>query len=139
MIMKSIRYNLILTVVTLAFSMSACSDYLDINKDPNNPTDVSLALLLPYSQAAIVGAVDNTAGGLSSHTQTIMGQYTQRGFMSDYGLQPNDFPIQIGWSQFYTEALTDLNLVISKGTAEESWYYVGIAQVLEAYLFSVSV
>jgi hypothetical protein len=123
----------------LIFTMSACSDYLDINRDPNNPTDVTLALLLPYSQAAIVGAVDNTAGGLTSHTQTIMGQYTQRGLMSDYGLQANDFPIQIAWAQFYSEALTDLNLVISKGTDQESWHYVGIGQVMKAYFFSVAV
>jgi hypothetical protein len=68
-----------------------------------------------------------------------MHQFTQRGLMSDYGLQPNDFPIQIGWSQIYTEALTDLNLLISKGTEQESWHYVGIAQVLEAYAFSVAV
>jgi hypothetical protein len=139
MIMKSIRYKTVIASISLAFIVSACSDFLDINKDPNNPTDVSLALLLPYSQAAIVGAVDNTAGGLTSHTQTIVGQYTQRGTMSDYGLQPNDFPIQIGWAQFYTEALTDLNIVISKGIAQESWHYVGIAQVMEAYVFGVAV
>lgn len=137
--MKLIRKNSILASILLMFVMSSCSDYLDINRDPNNPTDVNLALLLPYSQTAIVGAVDNTAGGLSSHTQTIMGQYVQRGFMSDYGLQPNDFPIQISWAQFYTESLTDLNLIVAKGTQQESWHYVGIAQVMKAYFFSVAV
>ena len=137
--MKSRRYNYILAALVLCFAFSSCSDYLDINRDPNNPTDVSLALLLPYAEASIVGAVDNTAGGLSSHTQTVMGQYTQRGFLNDYGLQPNDFAIIISWAQFYTEALTDLNLLIAKGTEEESWHYVGIAQVLEAYMFSVAV
>lgn len=139
MINKSIQLKTILASIVLAFLLSACSDYLDINRDPNNPTDVTLALLLPYSQTAIVGAIDNTAGGLSSHTQTLMNQYTQRGLMSDYGLQPNDFPIQIAWSQFYTEALIDLDIVINKGTTQESWYYVGIAQVLKAYFYSVAV
>jgi hypothetical protein len=137
--MKSKRIKSILGVAVLVSLLSACSDFLDINADPNNPTDVSLALLLPYSESSIVAAVDNSAGGLTSHTQTIMGQYTQRGFLNDYGLQPNDFAIAISWAQFYTEALTDLNLVISKGTQQQSWHYVGIAQVLEAYTYSVAV
>lgn len=137
--MKSKKIKSILAVVALMGVLSACSDFLDINQDPNNPTDVSLALLLPYSQTSIVAAVDNTAGGLSSHTQTVIGQYTQRGFLNDYGLQPNDFAIAISWQQFYVEAITDLNLIINKGTQAESWHYVGIAQVMEAYAFSVAV
>jgi hypothetical protein len=42
---NKIIYGLILTVIM--FTIGGCKKYLDVNKDPNNPTDAPEDLLLP--------------------------------------------------------------------------------------------
>lgn len=132
----------ILTFITgfalLAFS--GCNDFLDINEDPNNPTDAPLNQILPTIQVDVAGAVGMTTGGAGNYTSLYMHQMVQRGnSQNDYGFNGGDFGVGIPWAILYPRALTDIREVIQKGTEEEAWHYVGVAQILKAYIFSVLV
>lgn len=128
-----------LVVLLLLLSMASCSEFLDINEDPNNPTAVPLNQLLPSTQLDISNAVGTSSGGLSSITMSYMHQIVQRGNHNDYGVTGGDFGVVVPWNNFYTKALTDLKVIIDQGTEEEAWHYVGVAQLLSAYSFSVAV
>ena len=57
----------ILIIVLVLFTVSCTKDFLDINTDPNNPTDIEVSKLLPWAQRTLGDALamgeDN--GGLS--------------------------------------------------------------------------
>ena len=45
--MKFIYAGLIAATLMTGTSLTSCSDYLDVNQNPNYPTDAALAQLLP--------------------------------------------------------------------------------------------
>jgi hypothetical protein len=135
--MKKIVYKIVM-VAALAVA-SGCQDFLDINDNPNAPTQVTANKLLPSVQLAVTYAVDNGAGGLSSYTSFMTHQYVVRGNMNDYQPQAIDFPVGLAWANFFTNALPDIEKIIAQSTEKENWQYVGIAQILKAYSYSVMV
>jgi len=139
--MKNIyKYTLMMFVGVSLMVLPGCKDWLDINEDPNNPTDVPLNQILPTIQVDIAGAVGMATGGLSHFTSLYTHQITERGnSQNDYAFNGSDFGVTIPWALVYPRALTDIGKVIEKGEAEEAWHYVGVAQILKAFIFSVLV
>ena len=137
--MKSKFYKILaaLACVTL---LSCEEDFLDINEDPNNPTDVSLELLLPSAQLDLAGTLGTNGGGLSHITTVYMSQWVERRpTTNDYSIQGADFGNTAPWLVLYTRALADMEIIIEKGTELEAYPYVGIAQVMKAYAYSLMV
>jgi hypothetical protein len=91
----------------------------------------------------MAGIVGTSVGGLSGYTSALVHQMFQRGNThQDYNLLGTDFEVLTPWNISYYRALTDIREIIAKGTADEGnedWHYVGIAQIIKAYLFSVLV
>jgi hypothetical protein len=135
--MKQIITKLIAAAVLIG--VSGCKDFLDINDNPNAPTTSSAAKLLPSIELAVTYSVDNGAGGLSSYTSFMTHQYVVRGNMNDYQPQAIDFPIALAWANYFTNALPDIQKIIDQSTTDENWQYVGVAQILKAYSYSVMV
>ncbi|MFZ6014199.1 MAG: SusD/RagB family nutrient-binding outer membrane lipoprotein [Bacteroidota bacterium] len=125
--------------VVLAFGLSACSDFLDINTDPNNPLDSRLDQVLPTTQAVIFEALGNGAGGMSDITSQFVHHTVQRGPSNFYFFAGNEFNISNAWPNLYAGALKDLDVMIGKANSRQSWHYLGIAQTLKAYTFSIIV
>ncbi len=119
--------------------MHGCGDFFDINEDPNNPTSGQSAQLLTNSQVAVAGAVGLSTGGLSSHLSVFTHQTTRRAALDRYATQGNDFMITSAWQQFYDIALQDLEVLIDQSTASDDLIYVGIAQLLKAFSYSMMV
>src|SRR5688500_11508541 len=137
--MKSKLYK-ILAVLTCIVLLGCEKDFLDINDDPNNPLDVSMDLLLPSTQLDLAGALGTNGGGLSSITESYMHQWVQRSTtLNDYALQGSDFSVTAPWLILYTRAIADMEIIIEKGTTQEAFPYVGIAQVMKAYTYSLMV
>ena len=136
---KYIKHFTSVVLVFLILIVSGCNEFLDINEDPNNPTDVPLNQLLPTAQVDIAGALGTSVGGLSSMTSIVMHQLIIRGPEQDYNITGNDFALSTPWNILYTRALTDMREIIEKGTIQEDWHYVGVAQILKAYTFSIMV
>lgn len=121
-------------LTTMMFWSNSCDKFdLDVNKDPNNPTSTTPALLLPSAQFNIM---DNFAGGFND---------TQAGFM---GMMTNFDDFNVGaatwngtWNSLYATGLKDLEGLIAASVADpatgraENSRYLGIAQLLKAYTY----
>ncbi len=129
---------LITKITALVFAilvLSSCKDFLDINDNPNSPSDVPLNQLLP-SVELNAAFVTGNSGGMNGHLGTMMHHYVQRGNLNDYGAQGTDFNIAVVWNSNYTGSLTDIREMKRKATEEEKFHYLGIAEIIQVFLFS---
>jgi hypothetical protein len=124
----------------MLFASTSCEDFLDINVDPNNPVDVPLSQLLPTVQVTTARSVGLNSRGASSIASMYMHQIVQRGNeTSDYAFTGSTFQVTAPWNTLYLATLTDLQVMKEKAEAAESWQYLGVAQIMEAYVYSVLV
>ncbi len=132
--MKKILYSLIIA----AGLLSSCSDYLDVNTDPNNPSDVEIDLIMPAAQA-------NLAVTLGGYLAVYSGYFAQYYEQSLGANSYNTLTIySFGTTQFdgvytdmYAEALTDFEQIRIKAEAEEDWGNYFAATVLRCYAFQI--
>ncbi|MGA0556590.1 SusD/RagB family nutrient-binding outer membrane lipoprotein [Larkinella sp. VNQ87] len=118
----------------LVLTFSSCNEFLDINVDPNSPSQPSLDLLLPATQVSIGVHI---GGGATNRIATVIMQHATQNGPSRFDLTGSTF--QTPWNGIYSEALTDLEIIIREGTAKNQWSYVGIAKLEKAYIYSVLV
>ncbi|HJW28689.1 MAG TPA: SusD/RagB family nutrient-binding outer membrane lipoprotein, partial [Saprospiraceae bacterium] len=128
----------IMAMALMLFLLS-CDDFLDINKDPNNPTTAQLNSILPYAEANIFGEFGIGTAGISETLEVYAHQIVQRGNQDDYKVQANEFSLVQTWDEMYTVALPDLNQIIKQGAEEGRPVYSGIAKILKAQVFSLMV
>lgn len=128
-----------LPVLMVMMSITSCDNFLDINTDPNNPLTAKLSQTLPITETIIFEALGNGAGGLSDLTSQFVHQTTQRGNSNFYFIGGDEFSISNAWNNTYAGALMDLNQMIATAETRESWVYLGIAQTLKAYTYSMLV
>ena len=130
---KYIKWSFLAAALLVA---SSCSDFLDINDDPNNPTTVPLSQILPFAQATTAGALGMGTAGLSDILEVWNHHLVQRSNHDDYATDGDDFNITQPWDKLYAVVLTDLREIIRIGAEQENWHYVGIAQILRVYVYS---
>jgi len=137
--MKRKSLSILMGVVFL-FSVSSCDLFdLDINTDPNNPATVSPALLLNNVE------VDGIASLVGNFNTTGMGFVVQTDANDNFFF--NNQSWNGAWNGLYTGPLKDLDELIKATDVDVSPAdgksdqprYLGIAQVLKAYMFSVMV
>ena len=123
-------------------SGTGCKKYLDVNKNLNNPTQVPVSGLLTSAERSI-GRSLALNDGLSAGLSVYMHQQTTREAPDQYGMTGGNFRIEYPWAGNGTNgytgfygALKNLNVVISQGTAENRFKYVGMAKILKAFSFS---
>jgi hypothetical protein len=119
-----------------ALSVASCKKALDINVDPNSPSQVSIKDLLPSAEVNL----GYTLGGEGSRIPGSIVQYYagHRGQplnYAQYNIQSAD--LDYLWSNMYAGVLRDLKTIIDKGTAENDLVDAGAAQILSAYSYSV--
>ncbi len=124
----------ILLVFTLTALMAiGCSDYLDINQDPNNPTN-----------APIEGLMYNTTFETTRNTHRV-GSTTS--FFVQHLASPNpegtsdthqSASYGTAWSQLYFN-IGDLITLIEQAEEIDAPHYAGVARVLKAYNLSLLV
>ncbi len=122
----------LVVLAMLTLMATACSKFVDINEDPNNPTEPQLELLLPSTQLALAGHFDELNLGAASVTQ-----HFASGDLNRYNQNGNNFADS--WAGYYTGMVPDLNTIITSGTETNDWGYVAIAKIEKAYLFSIMV
>lgn len=134
--MKKIFYSII---IIFLFGVWGCQDFLDINEDPNNPTETTPALLLPSIELNIVNSVGMGTSGLSSYLSVYMHQTTRRSTFDAYNSNGTDFAVQAAWSQFYSQALQDIEELLIISEADGSPHYYGVGLILKAFSYSILV
>jgi len=131
----------------------SCKKFLDINKDPNNPTTIEVSKLLPTTQRTLgdLLSMDEQNGGLSEILAVYAHQMTTRESPDKYGITGVDVNIQTAWSKLFSSTgnpgtvfpvygvLQNLEDIIAKSTAAGNLRYAGIAKILKAYTYSVAV
>ncbi|MDQ2658515.1 MAG: SusD/RagB family nutrient-binding outer membrane lipoprotein [Bacteroidota bacterium] len=125
--------------LALLIGFQSCDDFLDINTDPNNPLKSTPALVLPTAQTVIFEALGNGSGGISDLTSQFVNQTVQRGPTNFYFVGGDEFSLSNAWQNLYAGALKDLDYIIEVSTEQESWHYLGVAQTLKAYTYSMLV
>ncbi|NOT38572.1 MAG: SusD/RagB family nutrient-binding outer membrane lipoprotein [Saprospiraceae bacterium] len=133
--MKNLKYILLST--TLIF-LSSCNDWLDVNTDPNNPTQVNYNLILPNAQMQIMGSVNgdySILGGLWSQHWTQSHISSQYKDIDSYDLTDKDF--EIAWNELYSDALIDLEEVKKQSSAAGNWNAYLQAACCQAYTFQI--
>lgn len=127
----------LLLMVMMLFTVSSCDlTELDINKDPNNPAQASLNLLLTNVE---LNASATFADNLNNATMGFMALND-----SFDGFNMTNTSFNNTWNYLYNNPLKDLDGIL-KATAKQradgaaNPHYEGIAKVLKAYYFSLMV
>lgn len=127
--------------VTMACSvvaLSSCSDYLDINQNPNNPVTVPPATLLPSGLAGSAFSNANDLNRFASVIMSVTAGANGSPFTWDrYNTDGSDFGNQ--WRfELYGGALINYQKLIEVAQTSNSNAYVGIAKIMKAYTFSIA-
>ncbi|HWK04891.1 MAG TPA: SusD/RagB family nutrient-binding outer membrane lipoprotein [Puia sp.] len=126
--MKKITISLIVLIT----SLSGCKKFLNVNKDPNNPTNVQEALLLAPIEVSIS---DNVYAGnapviIQDFIQGIAPNQPNPGFWN-YQVFNTDFDGD--WNAFYVITMNNLKILNDKAEADAKLNYAAIAKILTAY------
>ena len=137
--MKKIK-NYIWGVLLAAVSLTACTDYLDINKDPSYPVTSSTPLLLASGttwSASVLGSDVQLTTALWAQQYAQNNTSQQYTTIDQYNLANNNSYFTRYWSAVYAGALPDLKGVITQSEADGSWNYWLAAKVLTAFNYNM--
>jgi len=133
--MNKIKYISLLSIMVIVL-FTGCEDWLDINTDPNNPSEINIQQVLP-------GALSDVGDYLSigySNVGYVCGVYTfqisTREHYDQYGIVANSFANRTYWNSFFAGPLKDLNVLIEQATEGDNMQYAGIGKILKAFVFS---
>ena len=138
--MKKIRNNISKYAVLLALTaaplvVTSCRQELDINVDPNNPSQASLSGLLSASQVGFAFALGGEGTRMpASIVQHYAGHRAQPLDYAQYRITSS--ATDGTWTALYN-ALMDIKELENKATASGSQAYVGVSKLLQAHTFSV--
>jgi hypothetical protein len=124
---------LILIIAPMIFS---CNKFVDVNRNPNNPTDVPPSTLLPTTTLGMAFANSNELGRATS----VLVQYNAGA--ANQVLQEDRFDLDNlldnQWSgEIYGNTLNDLQILIDKNQATNP-AYAGVAKLEKAYIISLA-
>ncbi len=119
--------------LTLLFSVSSCDIFdLDVNTDPNNPSEAALDLLMANIQSNMSSSL---AGGFNGASTGFMAQTTANDDFNFSNASWNGT-----WNFLYSGPLKDLNeMVVAAEAQGNNPHYLGVGQVMKAYYFSTMV
>jgi len=130
----------IIMIASVLFLSNCGKNWLDVNKDPNNPETATAELVFPagvISVASQVGGYYALVGGFWSQYFAQSNAANQYKELDQYNPTSTDFNSQ--WREMYAGALSDLQYVIDDAEANENWTYFLLGTVMQAYGFTVMV
>lgn len=131
------RFRTISTTLALAsllLGAPGCKDFYNVNVDPLHPTKAELSQLLPVTQTAMATYLGFSITGLGQPTSALMQQLSNGRGIGAFQQSGDSF--SNAWNGLYSDMLANNEQIITQGTAEQKWGYVGIAQLQKAYVFS---
>ena len=129
--MKKIIY---ISFIALSLGLVSCSDWLNVNSDPDNPTSESATanIRLPFIQNYF-GYAWGTAG---MRVCTIAGILTQTSATSGNGLLASWNPAQSScttvYQNWYVGAAVNIDPMIKKASESGAYYYMGAGYCIKA-------
>ena len=138
--MKKIRNNISKYAVLLALTatplvITSCRQELDINVDPNNPSQATLPGLLSGSQVGLAFALGGEGTRMpASIVQHYAGHRAQPLDYAQYRITSS--ATDGTWTALYN-ALMDIKELENKAAASGNQAYLGVSKILQAHAFSV--
>jgi len=139
--MKKIRNNISKYAVLLALTatplvVTSCRQELDINVDPNNPSQASLSGLLSGSQVGFAFALGGEGTRMpAAVVQHYAGHRNQSLRYAQYRITSSD--TDGTWTALYN-TLMDMKELENKAAASGNQAYLGVSKILQAHAFSVT-
>lgn len=123
--------NKLFRIFIASILITGCTnDILDeIDTDPNNPTDVSVELLLPHSATSMVTQTVASRQSLWVSTYVEHTTNVRVNVMEPFG------NTETYWQDNYLN-LKNIEVIIEKASAENKWLHVGIAKIIKAIVLS---
>ncbi len=118
----------------LSGSFISCNDYLDINENPNFPTEATLQTLLPSIGATTIAQIGLNGALIGSMwmQHTTQGNTTnQYNSLVNYSVTVSSY--NAFWTNAYANTLPDIQLLLQKAEEEGAWNYWVIGRILEAF------
>ncbi len=125
-------------ILSLVLLLSSCDNFLDINENPNYPTDVSDELLLTSSIAAVtnVWAADwGLIGSFWSQHWAQNNTSSQYKIYESYAISSNTNVIDRSYRAMFVDGLSDNEIFLKKVEANENWGAYLMGAIIKAYGF----
>lgn len=124
----------IYVLASFLFAGTSCSQYLDINDDPNKPTTAELSKVLTGAEYDI--AMSFAAGNyIGSSLPSYVFHLSSRE-VDNFGITASSAALGNSWQQTYAYALKNTDAVISAAEAGNNLIYAGIGKLMKAYAFA---
>jgi hypothetical protein len=123
-------------ILLASFLTPSCKKFLEVNVDPNNPTDVPPRLLLPTTTVGMAWANGNELGRAAA----LLVQYNSgvQGTPAAFDVYNLEGSFDNSWNfEVYNGTINDLRIIVDK-TQSSSPAYAGIAKLEMAYMFSLA-
>ena len=130
----------LIAAFVIVYSVSSCKKYLDVNKDPNNPSDVQEPLLLVPVETATATTVAGgswTTGNYPTVAETDAYLVQQIALnqlppqVDEYLMRPADYDQM--FLTLYSTILENLRILNLKAEQNHHYAYAVIAKILTAY------
>ncbi|MFN8336987.1 MAG: SusD/RagB family nutrient-binding outer membrane lipoprotein [Cyclobacteriaceae bacterium] len=134
--MKKYNVKVWAGAVAILFLAASCSDFLDINDNPNAATSADVNLVLPQAitASAVVANTYNTYGGHFGGFLANAGGFSGFGTLLSYNLTPSDHNGL--WTVTYQDPLNDFKYVIDKTEGDPTYaYFNAAAKIMTVYLY----
>lgn len=128
----------LVAIISLVLLFSSCDKFLDINENPNYPTDVSDELLLTSSIAAVTNVYAADWGLIGSYWSQHWAQNntsSQYKIYESYSISSNTGAIEDSYRTMFVDGLSDNEIFLKKVEANENWGAYLMGAVIKAYGF----
>jgi hypothetical protein len=137
--MKRFKYISSGVALAVALALGSCDSFLDVNVNPNSPTEAPIAQVLTN---VTVNTGFRNGSDLHRFTSLIVQQFdgqgaegTQSREYAKYLIQPSD--VNTMYNNFFAVALADIDYIINKSQGHP--HYSGVAKILKAYTYSQAI
>ncbi|MFV0590159.1 MAG: SusD/RagB family nutrient-binding outer membrane lipoprotein [Draconibacterium sp.] len=128
----------LIIIIGVVLFLSSCDNFLDINENPNYPTDVSDELLLTSSEAAITNVYCADWGLIGSFWSQHWAQNntsSQYKIYESYAISSNTNVIERSYRAMFVDGLSDNEIFLQKVEENENWGAYLMGAVIKAYSF----
>lgn len=130
------------SLLLLGLSLTSCDDYLDINQDPNSPTQENMTpnMMLPAAELNIAHSYGDFLRTVSGYYTQYYSQYFGTSNYLDYS-QFNMSPTRSSstYTQLNTRVLNNLKTIRELASANEEWGTYLAATTLRVFTYQVLV
>ncbi|MFO7657959.1 MAG: SusD/RagB family nutrient-binding outer membrane lipoprotein [Bacteroidales bacterium] len=137
--LKTTLKSVLVFLFVLLFLFSSCSEWLGVNKDPNNPDQANEKLTISAgisSVAYVYGGKYQVLGALWSQHWTQSPGASQYSGLDAYDINSSTYDNR-QYGELYTGALKNLEYVRNLAHQKQNWGYYLIATVMQCYTFQL--